>query len=431
MGRNRQYADRVNVIKQVKHEGKWRFAPLVQRNGKIVRDHVWINGTDEHHTEGSYYLEWYEDGGRRRQPIDMFEKVVPSARAKAIELQARKAGILVTLPAQPSSPSPSPGPVDESLATRDQSETESRVTMADAVQRYMDFVQRQRSLRTFRTYRVALKNYFTNCYKKTYLDEVAREDLLAYSNFLFDRGLEAGSVSDKLITVATFLKWSGIPRLLERSDWPKYTETIRPVYEPEELHAMLEEATPSEALLMKFFLCSGFRNRETRFAAFFDLDPRNGLIRVTKKALWAFTPKNHEERSVPLPESMLEQLLRWKAGRNAGAADLIFPNTKGKPDTLHCEIVKRVGWRARLNCGQCLSEHGYRCAEGPYCERIFLHKFRHTFATQHLRDGIDIRTLQNWMGHRDLKATMVYLKGIQSRDAVAKVNAGSLAAYVA
>jgi site-specific recombinase XerD len=60
-----------------------------------------------------------------------------------------------------------------------------------------------------------------------------------------------------------------------------------------------------------------------------------------------------------------------------------------------------------------------------------LHKFRHTFATQHLRDGIDIRTLQSWMGHRDIKSTMVYLKGIQSRDALARVNAGSLAAYVA
>jgi hypothetical protein len=44
-----------------------------------------------------------------------------------------------------------------------------------------------------------------------------------------------------------------------------------------------------------------------------------------------------------------------------------------------------------------VSEHGYKCAEGPYCERIFLHKFRHTFATSHLHDGIDIRTPQNWM----------------------------------
>lgn len=60
---------------------------------------------------------------------------------------------------------------------------------------------------------------------------------------------------------------------------------------------------------------------------------------------------------------------------------------------------------------------------------FFLHKFRHTFATEHLRHGVDIRTLQGWMGHRDIKSTMVYLKGVQSKDAVAKVNAGSLALY--
>ena len=428
MARTRQYADRVNIIKMIKLDGKWRFASVVERNGRIVRDHVWVKGVDQHHTEGSYYLEWYENGIRRRQPVAIFDEVVSSARTKALELEARKAGILVAIPAPTAPP---PQPVIEVLPPGGASAEENRVTMAAAVERYMDFVQRQRSLRTFRTYRVALKNYFVNFYKKTYLDEVVREDLLAYSNYLFDRGLEACSVSDKLITIATFLKWSGIPKLLERSDWPKYTETIRPVYEPEEIVAMLGEATPSEALLIKFFLCSGFRNREARFFSFFDLDPRNGLARVTKKALWQFTPKNHEERSVPLPDSMIDHLLRWKAERKAGAADLVFPNTKGKPDTLHCEIVKRVAWRAKLNCGQCMSERGYRCADGPYCERIFLHKFRHTFATQHLRDGIDIRTLQNWMGHRDLKATMVYLKGIQSKDAVARVNAGSLAAYVA
>jgi integrase len=45
--------------------------------------------------------------------------------------------------------------------------------------------------------------------------------------------------------------------------------------------------------------------------------------------------------------------------------------------------------------------------------------------------GVDIRTLQSWMGHRDIKSTMVYLKGVQSKDALAKVNAGALARYVA
>jgi integrase-like protein len=93
-------------------------------------------------------------------------------------------------------------------------------------------------------------------------------------------------------------------------------------------------------------------------------------------------------------------------------------------------IIKRVAERTGLNCGQCITRHGNKCAEGPHCQHFFLHKFRHTFATEHLRHGIDIRTLQSWMGHRDIKSTMVYLKGVQSKDALAKVNAGAIAQYV-
>lgn len=66
---------------------------------------------------------------------------------------------------------------------------------------------------------------------------------------------------------------------------------------------------------------------------------------------------------------------------------------------------------------------------GPYCGRWFLYKFRHTYATRHLQDGIDIRTLQQWMGHRDIASTMVYLKGVRNRDIQARLNTGSIAAF--
>jgi integrase len=44
---------------------------------------------------------------------------------------------------------------------------------------------------------------------------------------------------------------------------------------------------------------------------------------------------------------------------------------------------------------------------------------------------VDIRTVQAWMGHRDIKSAMVYLKGIHSKDAAHKVNSGELAGLVA
>lgn len=426
MARTSQYSDRVNVIKRIKLGAKWPFAAVVERNGKIVRDHVLVNGRDEHHPEGRYYLEWYEAGKRRRQSVPCFEDLIHVARSKSIEGNARKAGILPELSLAAASRCSDVIEIEPATT----SETD-RLTMAAAIDQYLDFCKKQRSLRTYRTYRPALKNRFLDSYTKTYVDEVNRNDMLKFMGDCFDHGLAARSVYDKLVTVLTFLKRHGYKRLIESSDWPDYVETIRPIYEPEEIYALLHHATPIEAILIKFFLASGFRNRETRFLAWYDLDFRNCVARVTAKPIWKFKPKNYEERAVPLPEAMIEQLQRLKAERKATAADLVFPNTKGKPDTLHIEIIKRIAWRAKLNCGQCVSEHGYKCVEGPSCERYFLHKFRHTFATQHLRDGIDIRTLQNWMGHRDIQSTMVYLKGIQSKDAMVKVNAGSLAAYVA
>ena len=428
MARTRQYSDRVNIIKRIKRDGKWPFAPVVERSGKIVRDHVRVAGRDEHHPEGRYYLEWYEAGSRRRQPVPNFDELVHTARLKSIELNARKAGILPH--SQPKSASGLPVLPALELEPPLTPET-SRLTMAAAIDQYLEYVHKQRSLRTYRTYRPTLNALLRNSYTKTYLDEVTRDDMLRFVSYCFDRGLTARTVYDKLVTVLQLFKRHGYTKLVEANDWPDYVETIRPIYEPEEIESMFKHATPKEAILLKFFLTSGFRNREARFVAWHDIDFRNSVVRVTAKPLWKFNPKNYEERVVPLPTAMIEQLQRLKAERGAAAADLVFPNTKGKPDTLHIEVVKRVAYRAKLNCGQCVSDHDYKCAGGPYCERFFLHKFRHTFATEHLRHGVDIRTLQAWMGHRDIQSTMVYLKGIQSKDALAKVNAGSLASYVA
>jgi len=50
-------------------------------------------------------------------------------------------------------------------------------------------------------------------------------------------------------------------------------------------------------------------------------------------------------------------------------------------------------------------------------EEVCLHKFRATFCTRALWGGIDLRTVQSWMGHVDLASTMRYLKPNQRVDA--------------
>lgn len=43
---------------------------------------------------------------------------------------------------------------------------------------------------------------------------------------------------------------------------------------------------------------------------------------------------------------------------------------------------------------------------------ISCHTFRRSFATQMLRAGYDVRTVQKLMGHRDVRTTMIYVEAV-------------------
>jgi integrase/recombinase XerD len=408
---------RVKLLKQIKFNGNWAHAPaLYDSKGRVRRDHVRVNGADEVHPEGAYFLEFWDQGKRTREAAgpDAFA-AAEKARIKQAELSAMRYGII------PPRAEPAAEP--------------ERITVADAVKRYTEYIQYHRSLRTFRTYRPILAIFRDSC-ARTYIDEVGREDLIAFATARVKEGQKGKSIYNKLVVLSQLLKQHGKSRVLESADWPSSVATVRPIYENKELEKLFAHCTPDEEMRFKFYLMSGFREAEGRFLTWRDVDFRNDAVRVTAKAQWGFHPKNWDEREVPVPRKLIALLEKFRPA-NAGPDDPVFPSLTGRPDGDLLDKLKRVAWRGKLNCGRCVtvrklpdgSMKANRCAEGPYCKRWFLHKFRHTYATRNLQDGIDIRTLQQWMGHHDIASTMVYLKGVRNSDIQVRLNKGSLAAF--
>jgi integrase len=87
----------VNVVKKVKVNGQWKFCPVVVESTGRLKDRVLVNGRSEAHPEGVYYIEWRDNGRRRRQAIPNRLDVMERARLKALELEATKEGIQTVL----------------------------------------------------------------------------------------------------------------------------------------------------------------------------------------------------------------------------------------------------------------------------------------------------------------------------------------------
>jgi integrase len=106
------------------------------------------------------------------------------------------------------------------------------------------------------------------------------------------------------------------------------------------------------------------------------------------------TPKSkRSSRSVPLADilgGVLDLLHRRSAFDDD--EDLVFahPHT-GKPID-RSRLLKRYK--------QALKRAGVR--------DVRFHDLRHTFGTHMAAHGVPMRTLQEWMGHRDFKTTLIY-----------------------
>ena len=141
---------------------------------------------------------------------------------------------------------------------------------------------------------------------------------------------------------------------------------------------------------------TGLRQGELLGLRWSDVDWRAGRLRVRRtftRGRWGSPKSRRSSRSVPMTDRVAGALeRRFQASAYQADEDLVFCNPQtGRP-------LDASRMRKRFK----------KALERAAVRPVRFHDLRHTFGTHCAAAGVPLRTLQEWMGHRDAKTTQVY-----------------------
>jgi site-specific recombinase XerD len=151
-----------------------------------------------------------------------------------------------------------------------------------------------------------------------------------------------------------------------------------------QLIAAAEE--PWHRCLVVMLLATGMRRSELLQVTLEDIDAPNHQLLVRGKGA--------KQRTVPLTRQTLAAIAQYLPHRPPSQSRRLFVNARGVP--LRGQVINQTLEEILARAG--LSGQG-----------ITPHKLRHTFATQLIQKGVDVRTVQELLGHADLGTTARYL----------------------
>ncbi len=310
-------------------------------------------------------------------------------------------------------------PASEALPRSNPPTEETRLTVEAAINGYMTTgkaAQKDWRKHTRQCYTLCLKLFRESC-TKTYMDEIDGDDLRVFKVFLrkqktsIGRYIDPRTVYNHFLNTVSFLNTYGREELVLRNEWPTYEEKKVVAYDPEEVAGLLQFADVDETDVLEFFLGVGFRNGESTHSEWPDFDARNKEMKVySKQEKFGWQVKDSEQRIIGISDTLAERL-GARHQRYPGKG-LIFPNSRGNPDTHLLRIIKNVALRAGLNCGQCVGTHQRKrqsCSVAPTCKKWIVHTFRKTWATFQARIHTDFPTIQADLGHSSAATTQRYL----------------------
>ena len=194
------------------------------------------------------------------------------------------------------------------------------------------------------------------------------------------------------------------PDLIRRQDFPPLPRCLPTPLSPEDDQLLNQELRhtddlPSNAL--RLIRATGMRIGEC-------IDLSLDCLRHLREDQWALhvpLGKLHTERLVPVDQEARHIVARIVALRALAPSSLLAqcsPFLLPHPST-HNGLYQALK-RALIQAGQ----------RAGCSQRVTPHRLRHTYATEMLRLGVSLPSLQQLLGHNDIRMTMRYLQVTQS-----------------
>ncbi len=284
-----------------------------------------------------------------------------------------------------------------------------RLTVEDVGRRYLQHLTalgRRRS--TLQDYESSLRVHLDPFFGKLALEKIGRSDVEHFMAEKLADGMAPKSVRNylgllhSLFEYAERQEWTrGNPcKLVEKPGEQEGDADIR-FLDEDELEALLRAVPdgglgPLDRVLYLAAAMTGLRQGELLGLRWRDIDWAAARVRVRQNYVrgeFGRPKSKRSSRSLPLADRVAGELDRhFKSSGFQGDDDLVFGNPATGQPLARRAVLKRFK--------QSLVRASVR--------EMRFHDLRHTFGTRMAGAGVPLRTLQEWMGHRDFKTTLIY-----------------------
>jgi len=183
-----------------------------------------------------------------------------------------------------------------------------------------------------------------------------------------------------------------------RRDWttlglvrPRREKKLPVILSREEVHRILEQVhTPVYRACLKTIYSCGLRLREGSHLQVTDIDSGRMFLHIHGKG--------GKDRVVPLPDRTLSLLREfWKTHRSR---PWMFPATR--------RVLKSGAEMGPLTDSSLQKAFKRAVDAAGICKRAHIHSLRHSYATHLLESGVNLRIIQENLGHGSARTTQIY-----------------------